>query len=194
MVCRKYPNLNSNHALSVHLILSLATLSRAPDFKFKVCPRRRTSTPAAFPTTKTTGSFTSNFSVVPARIRREINLTPFWLLISTHVSSRSLISSAFRGSISAFGTKAGVAAGETAADATGAVTVDLRTTVLTASGAGVGTDTLVDVENVIGSNYSDTFIGDTEKANEFRGGTNITGSGDYGPYGLFKYVILFLFK
>ena len=43
-----------------------------------------------------------------------------------------------------------------------------------AIGGGMGTDTLVSIENVIGSLYADTFIGDYTKANTFNGGMNLT--------------------
>ena len=44
-------------------------------------------------------------------------------------------------------------------DATGPVTVNLA--LGTASGAGIGTDTLVSIEGVTGSDYADTLIGDS---------------------------------
>src|SRR4029078_9201324 len=64
-------------------------------------------------------------------------------------------------------------------DATGGITVNLA--VGTASGAGVGTDTLVGIEGVVGSNFADTFnaggfVGDSGVPgtpigfNEFEGG------------------------
>lgn len=54
-------------------------------------------------------------------------------------------------------------------DATGDVVVDLHSATNTASGAGVGTDTLKDIENILGSNFDDTFIGSIDNANIFDG-------------------------
>ena len=48
-------------------------------------------------------------------------------------------------------------------DATGPVTVNLA--LGTASGAGIGTDTLISIENVRGSSYNDTLIGSTGNDN-----------------------------
>jgi len=55
--------------------------------------------------------------------------------------------------------------------ATGSVTVDLgKDNIAQAIGGGQGTDTLVDIENVIGSSYDDTFYTNFTEANNFDGG------------------------
>jgi len=59
-------------------------------------------------------------------------------------------------------------------EATGAgIDVDLFSTTKTAtakSGGSTGTDTLVDIENIIGTSFDDSFRGDTEVGNSFDGG------------------------
>ena len=54
-------------------------------------------------------------------------------------------------------------------DATSAVTVDMSGSSVSV-GAGLGTDTLVDIENALGSDYDDTFHSDINNANTFFGG------------------------
>jgi len=55
--------------------------------------------------------------------------------------------------------------------ATGSVTVDLgKDNIAQAIGGGQGTDTLVDIENVIGSSYDDTFYTNFTEVNNFDGG------------------------
>ena len=64
-------------------------------------------------------------------------------------------------------------------DATGAVTVNLA--LGTATGAGIGTDTLISIENVYGSQYADTLTGDASYNNLSGGLGNDTLTGGVGP-------------
>ena len=69
-------------------------------------------------------------------------------------------------------------------DATGSVTVNLALGF--ASGAGVGTDTLISIEHVAGSDYSDTLIGDSNN-NRLAGGKGndtLTGGGGNDNFAL----------
>jgi len=63
-------------------------------------------------------------------------------------------------------------------DATGPVTVNLA--LGTASGAGVGSDTLISIENVTGSSYADTLIGDANINTLYGGLGNDTLTGGAG--------------
>jgi Ca2+-binding RTX toxin-like protein len=73
-------------------------------------------------------------------------------------------------------------------DATGAgVDIDLYSTTKTATaqvGGSTGVDTLLNIENIIGSKFDDTFRGDTEIANTFNGGADESGetNGDTVDY------------
>ena len=53
------------------------------------------------------------------------------------------------------------------------IVVDLYSSTKTVSGASVGTDTLVGIENIIGSDFNDTFKGDLNVANRFKGGSGV---------------------
>ncbi|MDD5333965.1 MAG: hypothetical protein PHS32_09475 [Rhodoferax sp.] len=63
------------------------------------------------------------------------------------------------------------------ADATGPVTVNLA--LGSASGAGIGSDTLISIENVYGSQYADTLIGSTGNDTLYgQGGNDLLNGGD----------------
>jgi len=73
---------------------------------------------------------------------------------------------------------AGTDSADYSTDATGPVTINL--TQGTASGAGVGTDNLVSIENVYGSSYADTLTGDANPNTFFCRGGNDTMTGGAG--------------
>ena len=68
------------------------------------------------------------------------------------------------------------------ADATGSVTVDLGDTTAQAVGGGAGTDTISNIENIIGSAYNDTFYSNHTASNVFDGGATDSNGGDTVSY------------
>jgi len=57
-------------------------------------------------------------------------------------------------------------------EATSGVTVDLSSSSAQTVGGGMGIDTLVDIQNIVGSAYDDLFYTDYTKSNKFDGGAN----------------------
>lgn len=98
-----------NRHINAYFKLSRATLFFAVDFKSTAFPRSVISTPATLPTVKDTGLFTASISVVPAFIKREINMLLSAPLISIHESSRNFMTSKFLFATFALSCAAGVA-------------------------------------------------------------------------------------
>ncbi|MGJ0359846.1 hypothetical protein NG785_09320 [Aliarcobacter cryaerophilus] len=72
-------------------------------------------------------------------------------------------------------------------EATSGVTVDLSNSLAQTVGGGMGVDTLVDIQNVVGSAYDDLFYTDYTKSNKFDGGTNTNSvNGDTVSYANLK--------